>query len=373
MAVVSGRQSYTLAEISAMLAARAEAVARQYAPEAPGSYTLGDQYFTLNPGRPDKSVGSFMVNIGGSMVGRWKDFATGDSGDLIDLIRLRLQCDARTAILEARAYLGLDVVSPELAAARRKEAQNTKRLQEVRRQTEAEKMERRRKAAHALWLASKPLDAGSPAVRYLEGRGIALDQLDRLPSSLRFHPECYYKHMDPKTGEVFKGRYPAMVALAHNKAGKTVACHRTYLALRGGMWTKADLPEVKKVLGKYAGASIRVWAGAKRDGKRPPPLAKVPQDSQVFIAEGIEDALSCAVILPQARILSAISLANMGRVELPPAIAHVTLIADEDDGDQAQEQLHRAIDAHSAAGRQVRLWRNKHGGKDLNDALRGVA
>jgi hypothetical protein len=34
--------------------------------------------------------------------------------------------------------------------------------------------------------------------------------------------------------------------------------------------------------------------------------------------------------------------------------------------------LARAIAAHQAAGRIVRVWRNSAGGKDLNDALQSV-
>ena len=370
---MSRPDTLSMGELSAMLAQRAGDVAQRYAPPAPGSYTLRGEYFTLNPGRADKTVGSFKVAISGVRQGRWKDFATGDHGDLIDLIQLSLDCDVRAAILEARTYLGLTVASPAVTTQRRAAAARAvERQKERARQIEADG-ERKRKQAHGLWLSARAITRGCPVDRYLEARGLDLARLDRMPRSLRYLPECFYQHMDPDTGEIIEARLPAMVACATDRRGKTVACHRTYLALRGGVWGKADVPKAKKVMGQYAAASIRVWSGAAVDGKRPVPLARVAAGARVYIAEGIEDALSCAMVLPEARVLAAISLSNLANVDLPSAVTSVTLIGDQDEGEQARAALDRAIDAHRAAGREVRLWRNSAGGKDLNDALRGVA
>ena len=46
---------------------------------------------------------------------------------------------------------------------------------------------------------------GTPAAMYLAGeRGIDLAALTRTPKALRFHPRCYYKHIDTETGEVIE-------------------------------------------------------------------------------------------------------------------------------------------------------------------------
>jgi hypothetical protein len=90
----------------------------------------------------------------------------------------------------------------------------------------------------------------------------------------------------------------------------------------------------------------------------------------VYVTEGIEDGLSVVQLLPEARVLCAISLSNMGAIDLPPAVVRVTLVADRDENDQARAALDRAVSAHQRAGRDVRLWQNAYGGKDLNDALR---
>lgn len=49
----------------------------------PDGDLIGDEWCSLNPRRPDRTRGSFKVNLS---TGRWCDFATGDrGGDLISL------------------------------------------------------------------------------------------------------------------------------------------------------------------------------------------------------------------------------------------------------------------------------------------------
>lgn len=47
-------------------------------------------------------------------------------------------------------------------------------------------------------------------------------------------------------------------------------------------------------------------------------------------------------------------------------------MADLDENEAARAALQRAVVAHRVAGRDVRLWQNRWGGKDLNDALRAA-
>ncbi len=77
-------------------------------------------------------------------------------------------------------------------------------------------------------------------------------------------------------------------------------------------------------------------------------------------------------LVPERRVLVAISLGNLGQLRLPATVSEVTLIADMDDNATATAQLGHAIEAHRAAGRRVRIWQNQYGGKDLNDALRAA-
>ncbi len=369
---MTGRQTYSIDQIKDMLLARIDQVVHHYAPPAPGSYTLHGQYFTLNPGRADNSVGSFVVYMTGAKASRWCDFAMSGRegrGDILDLIALNLGCSLKDALAEARQFLGLDYLSPEDTRRHREAAERAKRLRADAAAKDREKAEKRRAMAARLWLEGREIP-GTPAEAYLrDTRGIRLTDLPRTPHALHFHPNCFYKHIDPETGEVIEGRFPAMLAIACDRAGKIVACHRTYLDLYDGAWRKARVPEQKKVLGNYKGAAIRLWSGmGPRGGKQR--LSELKPGAHVYVAEGIEDALSAAVVLPEAVILAAISLSNMAGLWLPETVSDVTLIADRDPGEQAQNALQAAIAAHATAGRRVRVWQNSQGGKDLNDALR---
>jgi hypothetical protein len=375
---VAPRQQVSIETITAMLLDQVHRVVQVYAPAANGSYVDKHLFFTLNPGRADRSVGSFCVALSGPKAGHWNDYATGGHGDLLDLIALAHGCSLADALHEARSFLGLEASSPEQIRQRETAAQMAKaRQQQVMDEAKREAAKKARQAL-AIWLSGREHIRGTPVEAYLrEARGIDLAPLGRQPRALRYVPDCFYGHTDPETGEIIEMKLPAMVALVTNGRGESVAIHRTYLAIGpDGRWGKANLPKAKKVLGQFAGAAIHLWSGTGPRGGKGGSLRDCPPGSRVYIAEGIEDALSAVVLLPDARVLAAISLGNLGAVVLPKNVSEVVLIADRDPGQQAQDLLKRAIDQHAAAGRTVRLWQNQSGGKDLNDALRlqrGVA
>ena len=74
-------------------------------PWLPDGRRVANEWLARNPTRPDRTVGSFKVNL---MSGRWADFATGDAGG--DLISLRAYLDGtsqRNAALRLVKELGL--------------------------------------------------------------------------------------------------------------------------------------------------------------------------------------------------------------------------------------------------------------------------
>ena len=214
-----------------------------------------------------------------------------------------------------------------------------------------------RGAARRLFLAAQPGLAGTPVAAYLAGRGIDLAELGRQPRSLRFHPSVLNRESDQ-----FR---PAMLAAVTNGAGDMAAVHRTWLQQEAdGRWTKAKLLNPKMSLGQLAGGTIRLWRGASRK-----PLKDALEGETAIVAEGVEDGLSCALLCPELRVLSAVSLPNMARIELPPAVRTVILAADNDgDNPAAAKALQRAIDHFAGEGRTVRLARSPVG-KDFNDIL----
>jgi muconolactone delta-isomerase len=133
------------------------------------------------------------------------------------------------------------------------------------------------------------------------------------------------------------------------------------------------LPDAKKVFTDYTGGAIRLCGqlGPRGGHVR---LNDAPAGSRVFIAEGIENALSAIALrqmagMPPAFVVAAGAIFNMGVADLPDTITEVTLAADNDSGQQARAQIEAAIATHQAKGRMVRVWRSDIEGEDLNDAL----
>ena len=378
------RQQVSIDEIKDRLLAQLDAVISAYAPAANGSHTTHGRFFTLNPGRADNSVGSFCITVSGAKAGRWNDYATGKKGDVLDLIGLSCGTNASGAIREARAYLGLDTESPELKRQRDQAAAEAKRRRAAQEKKHAEDAAKKIKRAYALWLSGAETIIGTPVDHYLRARGIVLADLPRLPGAIRYHAECRYYFegdvVDQSTGEVRQALqwrpYPAMLT-AIARGPHIIDCHRTYLAFddQTGLWIKApDMPKAKKVFTDYTGGSIRLSGELGPRGGHLK-LSQAPEGARVFVAEGIENALSLMMLRqlrgqPPAFVVAAGAIWNMAEVELPATVREVTLCADNDSGPQAQAQLQKAVEFHAKQGRRVRVWRSDTPGEDLNDALR---
>lgn len=365
----------TLDEIVSELRSRCEDVAREY---APGGYVDGGRYWALDPGRDDRKIGSFYVNLRGAYRGRFRDESTGEGGDMLDLIQRATRKGKHEAIEEAKRFLGMASETPEMREARLDRARKAEKAREAEERAHAEERARRQRQAHATWLEAEPMLLDTPVEWYLKARAIDLRALPRLPGALRYHPRLRYYAVDDETGEVVQGEWPAMVAAIYGgwtpdgARPEFLGIHKTYLARRpDGTWGKAPVPKPKLIWGSKKGGYIRIWPGMGPKGGKGPSIAQAPRGSWLYVAEGIEDALS-AVVLPGGlgrRVAAAIDLGNIREMRLPPAIAEVVIIADNDPKPEQQEALDRAIRVFAEDGRHVRLWRNEYGGKDLNDAL----
>lgn len=232
-------------------------------------------------------------------------------------------------------------------------AQNDATAEEAR---AARDLKQRRDVALRLFLAAQPSLAGTPAESYLLARGINLARLGRQPRALRFHVGL----MHP-CGQIF----PALIAAVTGADGAVSAVHRTFLARDGDRWGKAPVADPKLSLGVVTGGHIPLSRGAS--GRT---LRDALPDERVVIGEGIETCLSIVMAVPELRVISAVSIGNMGSVVLPPQIRRVVLAADNDVKPDPRRRLARAILSHAEAGRRVDVARAPVG-KDFNDTLRG--
>ncbi|WP_431284945.1 DUF7146 domain-containing protein [Humitalea sp. 24SJ18S-53] len=332
-------------QIARMLAGRAESLARELLPD--GHREAAEWVAASRVGRSRRSLS---VRIQGDRAGVWSDFAAGHAGDALDLVAHVMGHSKADAMGWARGWLGLgdDAASTSSPRPPAPAAPPAPR-------DDAEGAQRRRKA-QALFLDAQRGILGTPVEAYLSGRGIVLGDLPRLPRALRFHPECWCAEAG--------GPLPAMVACIVGADGGFLATHRTYLAEQAGTWRKAPLARAKMVLGGYAGGMVPLNRGASGL-----PLHQAPIGDAVVIAEGIESALSCAVLAPELRTIAAVSVSNIARLVLPASLARVTLAADDDAPDSpAAAALARAVARFQAEGRAVFIARAPDGG-DFNDAL----
>ena len=301
-------------------------------------------------GEPGKSMA---IHLSGTKAGVWCDFATGEAGDALDLVAWALfGGDKKQAVRWSKGWLGLDGSDPSRLRTRRPAVIPKDPEREARKE-----VEKKRKAAFALWLEAQKEILNTPADRYLQGRAIHLARLDRVPRALRFH-----RGLRNPENDVL---YPAMLAAITGPDGQVWGVHRTWLRELGdGRVVKAPLEDPRRTLGPYRGGAIRIWRGA---GHRP--LAQAVENSTAVLTEGIEDALCVALDRPDLRVLAAVSLSAMAHVVLPEAIGDVVIFADNDEGKQAKAGLERAVTAFYAQGRQVRVARSDVG-KDANDLWR---
>ena len=191
--------SGSAAELAHRLAREAEAVCRHYLSNGrrQGRYWLvGD--VQNSPGR------SLFVRLTGPDAGRgaagkWTDAATGQHGDLLDLIRLNRGLDRLGDTLgEARAFLGLPKRELPRAPARAGSSDSARRL-----------------------FALSRAIVGTLAETYLRNRGITA-RLAGVPA-LRFHPACLYRAHDNAPREA----WPALIAGVTDAAGAITGVHRT--------------------------------------------------------------------------------------------------------------------------------------------------
>lgn len=324
----------------------------------------GHDFVAFNPMRADRHLGSFRICVTGAKAGVWKEFSSGEAGDGLDLVAYCLGGGKAEAVAWGKAFLGLDGADP--AALKR-----TRRAVAARAEADPEaEAEKRRRDAFAIWLAAQEKILGTPAEGYLAGRAIELRRLGRQPRALRFHPRLWNAES--------RRHWPALVAAITGPDGKALAIHRTWLEVAGGRVRKAPLKDAKMTLGGYRGGLIRLWRGQRvdaatgeiRPGRR---WRDIAAGAELDLSEGIEDGLSVAAIHPECRVAAFVSVGNLARVALPPAVATVALWVQNDaPGSDADKQVARGVERLLAEGRRVRLVRVPAPHKDVNELLQAL-
>ena len=287
--------------IAAALGARAEEVCRRYLPQGrkQGRYwTAGDVH-----GARGRSL--FVRLAPPGVPGKWTDSATGEHGDLLDLIRIASGVTSlRAALAEARAFLAM----PPMPAAEDPDDYD------------------RTEAARRLWQRCRAI-GGTHAEAYLEARGIRRCRLHAsVFAALRFHPALM--HRDDGGGV---RRLPALVAAVTGPAGEhpghgaITGVHRTWLD--PSRPAKANVIRPRKALGRVHGRAVRFGE---------------PAGGTLLVGEGIETVLSVVTAIPDTVAAAALSAGSLGAFAPPAGVTRLVIARDNDpEGERAAERLAR--------------------------------
>ena len=303
------------AELARRLARNAETVCHYYLSNGrrEGRYwRVGDVRNT--PGR------SLYVRLKGpesgkGAAGNWADGATGEYGDLLDVIReSRGLIDFRGAADEARRFLSLPRREPGPDRDRRSTPESAGSME----------------AARRLFAVSQVELSGTLAEVYLRNRAItALHGA----GSLRFHRSCYYR---PDWRSPTQA-WPAMIAAVTDLSGGITGVHRTWIDRSGR--DKAPIDTPRRAMGHLLGNAVRF--GMAQD--------------VMAAGEGIETVLSLRCVLPTMPMAAALSAAHLGAILFPIRLRRLYIVRDDDPaGDRAAARLiDRANDVGIEA---IALW-----------------
>ena len=318
------------ASVAAALAERAEAVCRHYLPygRRRGRYWVAGD---LDGGR-GRSLYVRLAPPG--TPGKFVDAATGEHGDLLDIVRHRIGAPTlRAALDEARAFLA----RPAAPAAGTGDAYDAA------------------EAARRLWRRCRAID-GTHAEAYLHARGLARCRF----AALRYHPALLYRD-----GGCVR-RLPALVAAVTggaedrscpgehpgpgDRTDRNTICGVLRTWLNPVQPAKANLARPRKALGRVHGHAVRFGR---------------PADGTLLVGEGIETVLSLVTAVPSIAAAAALSAGSLGAFAPPPGVARIVIARDNDtEGERAAERLARRC-ARAGVAATVIVPR----GEDFNDDL----
>jgi hypothetical protein len=296
-------------ELAQRLARNAETVCRHYlsAGRREGGYWLvGDARNTAG-----RSMFVRLKESAKGPAGKWTDAATGEHGDLLDVIRESCGLiDFKDVADEARSFLSLPHPEPRPQPARSAKAHVPTGSPE---------------AARRLFAMSQSIER-TRVETYLRNRGItALHGT----GSLRFHPRCYYRPDDDAPTQT----WPAMIASVTDLSGHLTGAHRTWLDPEGfseATLGKAPIDTPRRAMGDLLGNAVRFG---------------VP--GEVMAAgEGIETILSLRCVVPDMAMAAALSANHLAAILFPQMLRRLYIVRDDDPaGDGARNALIERADA----------------------------
>ncbi|PCD02209.1 DNA primase [Sphingomonas spermidinifaciens] len=277
-----------VSDLSRQLARNAEAVCRYYLPAGhrDGRYWIaGDVHGAKGRSLYVRLKGP---DHGKGAAGKWTDAATGEHGDLLDLIRAHCSHLALADTLaEARYFLSLP--QPTTFEDSESVPQGSP------------------KAALRLFAASGLIGA-TIAERYLRTRCISGIRAERW---LRFHPRCWHRRSTDDPPDT-PSAMPALIAAVTDEHGTVTGVQRTWLDPRD--CTKARLVRPRRAMGNLLGNGVRFGAAG--------PV--------MVFGEGVETMLSLRMVLPRMSMIAGLSANHLAALSFPSVLRRLYVAREAD-------------------------------------------
>lgn len=358
-------------EIKELLKTRIEDLCARLLPDG---RRQGRLWVSYNPvtGDHDRSTPELKVALTMD-VGAWKDWRSGDKGDVLKLIAyVKGHQSFRDTMAWARDFLGLSVMPASERARLNADARRLKRERDA--AAERKRLFKIGKAEEK-FLSGALYGARSAAElharRYFAGRRCPLEDVPaideatfRFSGASEYWTRAEYRNEGGRRWKVKDGPlFPAIHSAMRTATGQLMACHVTFLD--PARPRKIDLggDNAKLIFGEAKGAVIRLSHGPEG---RPPETAAAAHP--LILCEGIETGLSLAIACPEARVWAAGSLSNMANAPVWLDCVSIVVVArDNNEGNpQAERQLAQALETLAGHGKPLSVMAS-HVGDDFND------
>lgn len=274
--------------------------------------------------------GALTVNIRGPKAGMWKRWSTGEGGkDLISLYMAAFGVEWKEAIKELAQSLGIssnDNISDK------------KRIVKIKNDPKSIDIDNQKKINKAKELYKKAIPInGTLAEKYLkEHRHVT----GNLPKDFKFIKAI--RHFDTKE------MVPALLAPIKDKDEKMIGIVRIFLNKDGSKYNQTFMDEQ----GNLEKATTKANLGIASHGSVVVQKANI--DRTLWIAEGLETALSVAQAVPNQTVVASLSVQQIKNVPIGFETQKVVICADNDPiSSQTKESIVKAVDAYLSRGVRV--------------------
>lgn len=290
--------------------------------------------------------GEFSVNLN---TGLWINHKNTElAGSPLHLLTKLKNLSFKEALEYGASWAGL---SPKQLSLPKTDSSHVQNAEKEIHQKEAAANKQKIEHARALWAKGQPVQ-GTLAERYLKEHR-KIEGGKEWPQDLRYLPNVKV------AGEENAAQaYPCLMVAARSNEGDVTAVQLTFLDPTTA--NKAPIPVQKRSFGLLKGSSVEIQG------------EKTAKNSNLlFVAEGVETALSLREAGIEGTIKASLGLANIRRLNPHDPKAHVVICGDHDTPDSpATKSLEKSVVTLQEKGFKVTVLKPDRLGEDFNDVLK---